>query len=160
MKMMNGSSRIQAKSWITLGLLAGVMLIGAVVVNAENILPGAFEAVESGMNHKELPVDSHHMCGVGRHSLFGHYTACIALVTASKGIIEYQFDKGDAIYGTVELKATTTPGLSTIFVIFTKGTGRFRNVSGYASGSIKSASKELGVQLYSAKLAGNVDNEK
>ena len=143
-----------------MGLLAGTMLMGPVTANAEHIVSGWFEAVESGINHKEMPVDSHHICGVGNHTLWGHYTACLALETPTKCIIEYMFVEGDAIYGTVELKQVTKAGLSNLNITFTKGTGRFRHVSGHASGFMKSAAKDRGVQTYIVRLKGYVDTIK
>lgn len=157
MEMKQGTTKM--RRWITLGLLTGVVLLGTIIANAERRTSGSFRAVETGINHREMPVDSHHMCGVGMHSVFGHYTACIALQTASRGIIEYEFTSGDTIYGTVVLRARTATGPWYMDIVFTGGTGLFKHVSGRAAGYMRCAPKDLGVQTYTLALEGVVDAE-
>jgi len=156
MRVIDGLNRRQTKRWMSLSLLAAVVLVGAFIANAEKDITSPFQHIESGINHCQMPCDSHHMCGVGMNSVLGHYTATIALVSTNKGIIEYQFDKGDAIYGIVDLQSTVRPGLSRLTIEFTKGTGRFLHVSGRASGTMQCAAESLGVQPYTAKVSGNI----
>lgn len=152
-------STAHVRRWATLGLLAGAALLGTIIANAERPTSGTFHAVESGINHREIPIDSHHMCGVGMHSVFGHYTACIALETPTKGIIEYEFAGGNIIYGTVVLKARTATGPWYVDIVFTGGTGWFKHVSGGATGYMKCAPKQVGVQTYTLDLNGFIEAE-
>ncbi len=147
------------RRWVGLGLLGGIALLGTIMVNAEKPTSGTFRAVESGINHREIPMDSHHICGVGMHSLFGHYTACIALETPTKGVIEYEFSSGEIIHGTVLLKARTATGPWYMDIVFTGGTGSFKHVWGGATGYMKCAPKQLGVQTYTLDLNGFMDAE-
>ncbi len=156
MKWMDSHSRGRAKRWLVLGLLAASTLIVGVIANAERRDSGWFAGIESGINHSLTPTDGHHMCGVGMNSYFGHYTVCLALVKGSttKGVIEYQFGEGDTLYGTVDLKPTSVPGVSSVSIVFTKGTGRCTPFCGFANGTMRSTSKTLGVQQYTTSLEG------
>jgi hypothetical protein len=162
MKWINSHSRGRTKRWLVLSLLAAGVLIGGVIANAERREEGWFEAVESGINHCQMPTDGHHICGVGVNSFFGHYTACVALMKGStnKGLIEYQFGEGDVVYGTVDLGPSRVPGAYTVSVAFTSGTGQFAYVHGSAKGTMRCASKSLGVQQYSTSLEGYISIEK
>jgi hypothetical protein len=158
MKWMESHSLGRAKQWLVLGLLAAGSLIGGVIANAERRDSGWFEAIESGINHSQMPTHGHHVCGVGVNSFFGHYTACVALVKGStnKGVIEYQFSENNAIYGNVDMKPTRVPGLYAVSIVFTTGTGQFRQVYGWANGTMRCASKTLGVQQYTLDVEGFV----
>lgn len=152
-------SRAQLKRWITLGLLAGVALLGTIIANAEKRTSGGFHTVEAGINHREIPMDGHHMCGVGMHSIFGHYTACLTLGSSTKGTIEYEFTNGDTLYGTVVLRARTATGPWLLDIAFNGGTGLFKKASGRATGYMRCAPKEMGVQSYTLSLDGALEVE-
>jgi hypothetical protein len=156
MRVIDSLRRRQTKRWMSLGLLAAVVLVGAVIANAEKEISKPFQLIESGINHCQMPCDSHHLCGMGMNSVLGHYTATIALVTPNKGIIEYRFQNGDAVYGTVDLQSAAKPGLCSYTINFTKGTGRFTHVSGRASGVMQCTKGPLGVETYTAKVAGDL----
>ncbi len=152
---MDCSSRKPTRRWLTLGGLAVALSVGSIVALAEKQrAPGSFESLESGINHAQMVVDSHHICGVGWNSLLGHYTMCIALKTPNSGVIEYQFEGGNAMYGTVQLKNTTTPSLSLWDIQITGGSGQFQYLAGQASGTVQAVTASSGVQSYTAKITG------
>jgi hypothetical protein len=157
MKGITDHRQRQARRWVIWGIFLGSLLAGAAIAIADNQFSTRFEQVENGMNHCNTPSDSHHICGIGMNSLLGHYTVTIALVSQSKGIIEYHFNKADIIYGTVDLIGTSVPGVSRMSIQLTKGMGRFKNISGRATGTMVCSSAQLGVQPYTARIAGTID---
>jgi hypothetical protein len=156
MRVVQGLSRKSASRWVTLGLLTAGALMLAVVANARKPeFPGAFVQIESGINHAQIPSDSHHICGVGMNSLFGHFTTTVVLTKASGGLIEYRLSNGDAIYGTINIRPTTTPGVALVNVLLTKGTGQFEGkIAGNASGTLRYGPGSVGVQPYTLNLQG------
>jgi hypothetical protein len=157
MNGINSQNRRQPRRWITLGLCTAALLMGAVIVNAEKDYLMSFELMEGGVNHCQTPSDDgHHMCGAGMNSVFGHYMVMITLTGDNKGIIMYEFDKGGSITGNVQLKPLAKPGFSTVNVQFTKGTGRFKNISGRATGVMQCSCGELGVMPFVTRSEGTV----
>lgn len=141
------------------GFVAASVLLAGNITNAAIEKEAAFTESEAGILHSSsCSCDGHNCCSVGMNDCLGHYTKKVAWTSVRSnvytGVIEYAFDSGDILYGTVSLSAPAADGTRTMAVQFSGGTGKLAYTFGTASGQMKGTPTKGGVQTYTSTLSG------